>query len=149
VRGAAADISGIERGFALIEIVVAFAVAAIMLVALYSLLSRGASAGAAAEAYGTAAEIAESSLDALVPDPALDAGETREQLAGGFERRIVVRPRPDLLPDESRLLVTAEPQGAVSRPAIFPYEIEVDISWRGGEGTRSLRLTTIRLGPPP
>jgi general secretion pathway protein I len=139
----------VERGFALIEIIVAFAVATIMLVALYSLLSRGASAGAAAEAYGTAAEIAESSLDALVPDPALDAGEAREQLAGGFERRVVVRPRPDLLPNESGPLVAAEPQGAMSQPAIFPYEIEVDVSWRSGGATRSLRLTTIRLGPPP
>ena len=126
---------GTERsaGFTLIEILVAFTVAALLLGALYQLFSTGLRSSAAAENYESAMLLAESGLDALA-GTALAAGETIDRL-GRFERRTSVRRRPDLLSTD-----------APSVPV--PYEIEVRVAWREGVRERSLSLSTLRAGPP-
>ncbi|HZT89849.1 MAG TPA: prepilin-type N-terminal cleavage/methylation domain-containing protein [Stellaceae bacterium] len=123
-------------GFTLIELVVAFAIAAMALAAVYEASSGGLRAGAAAGQYSRALLLARSALEAAGVEAPLAAGvSTRRE--GEYEEEIRVTERPDLVP------AAATPRGA------FPYEVAVDVRWREAGRTRSVTLSTIRLGPAP
>ena len=119
-----------EAGFTLIEILVAFAIAIISLAALYQLFGVGARTVGAANRLETAIVLARSALDA---GSVVGNGEHTQQI-GAYERRVVVAPRPDLVPAGS-------PAGL--------SEIEVDVSWREGSRQRSISLSTLRVVPNP
>jgi general secretion pathway protein I len=125
-----------EEGFTLLEVVVAFAVAALLLGVIYQVFSSGLRAGAAADDYSRALLLAESGLEAYTAPHALAAGMWRERISGRFQRETRVRPRADLR--EASLEVE-----------IMPFEIEVIVEWRDGLRTRSLSLSTIRLAQSP
>lgn len=122
-----------QRGFTLIEILVAFAVAVIVLAALYRVFSVGLRAGASAEGYSNAVLLAQSSLDTLAAGP-IAVGDTTDRV-GRYRRRIAIRTRMDLVPPDGPL-------------AVIPYEIAVEVSWRDGVRSRDVALSTLRLGPP-
>ena len=119
-------------GFTLIEVLVAFAVATLVLGALYEVYATGLRSGTNAEKYSAAVLLAESGLDALASGP-LAPVDTTDRF-GAYERRISVRMRPDLA-------------SAAARPAVVPYEIEVRVAWRDGIRERAVSLSTVRLGP--
>jgi hypothetical protein len=120
------------NGFTLIEILVAFAVAIVVLGALYDIYATGLRSGTGSAKYSNAVLLAESALDALAAGP-LTPLDTTDRI-GGYERRISVRLRPDLSPAPARL-------------AVFPYEVEVQVAWREGIRERTVSLSTVRLGP--
>ena len=124
-------------GFTLLEIIVAFAVAALVLGALYQIFATGLRSGTLAERQSRALLLAESTLEAVGAQAAIAAGAAREEIDGGFERTTRVRPRPDLMPagDEAR------------RDAMI-YEVEVSVSWRDGRTPRSVSLTILKAGSP-
>ena len=124
--------SSSSAGFTLIEILVAFTVATLLLGALYQVFSTGLRAGASAEHYADAVLFAESGLDALV-GTAVAVGETTDRF-GIYQRRTNIRARPDLGPADEQM-------------AIVPYEIEVRVAWREGVRERAVLLSTIRTGP--
>ena len=131
--------SGLKRkairsanGFTLIEILVAFAVAIVVLGALYDIYATGLRSGTSSERYSNAILLAESGLDALAAGP-LAPVDTSDRI-GVYERRISVRLRPDLASAPAPL-------------AVFPYEIEVLVAWREGVRERMVSLSTVRLGP--
>jgi general secretion pathway protein I len=121
-----------QAGFTLIEILVAFTVATLLLGALYQVFSTGLRAGSSAEHYVDAVLLAESGLDALVGTP-VAVGETTDRF-GIYQRRTNIRARPDLAPADEQM-------------AIVPYEIEVRVAWREGVRERAVLLSTIRTGP--
>jgi general secretion pathway protein I len=137
---------GRAAGFTLVEILVAFAVASLLLGVLYEIFSTGVRSGGAAEDYGAAVRIAESGLELAAATGEPSSIGSAETLDGKFERRIVVRPRPDLLP-----VPAAGPTSvpANAGPALYPYEVEVMVAWRTGRQERSITLSAVRLGPPP
>ena len=122
-----------QRGFTLIEILVAFAVAVIVLAALYRVFSVGLRSGASAEGYSNAVLLAQSSLDTLAAGP-IAVGDQADHV-GRYQRRISIRTRMDLVPPDGPL-------------AVIPYEIAVEVSWRDGVRSRDVALSTLRLGPP-
>ncbi|HXZ00350.1 MAG TPA: prepilin-type N-terminal cleavage/methylation domain-containing protein [Stellaceae bacterium] len=124
--------AGPDSGFTLIEILVAFVIAALLLGALYQIFSTGARAGQGAVTYADAVLLAESSLDALAAAP-IGPGET-EDLIGGYRRSTSVRVRDALAPEAAQL-------------ELIPYEIEVRIAWREGRRERAVALSTLRLAP--
>lgn len=129
---------GPQAGFTLIEIIVAFAVTVLALGALYETFSLGLRSGSAAERQSRALLLAESAMQALALDEGLAAGDGEETAEGGYRVRRRVRQRPDLLAP------------AAERSALpLPYEVEVEVSWREGRHTRSVSLSTIRLGVAP
>ncbi|HEX9490851.1 MAG TPA: prepilin-type N-terminal cleavage/methylation domain-containing protein [Stellaceae bacterium] len=121
-----------SAGFTLIEILVAFTVATLLLGALYQVFSTGLRSSASAEHYADAVLLAESGLDALV-GTAVAVGETTDRF-GIYERRTNIRARPDLGPSADQV-------------AVAPYEIEVRVAWREGVRERAVLLSTVRPGP--
>ena len=119
-------------GFTLIEVLVAFAVAAMTMAALYQVFSVGVRASSNAENYATAVLLAQSSLETVAGAP-VAAGDRRDRI-GPFERRISIRARPDLL------------RAGAPRLAA-PFEVEVRVAWREGVREREIALSTLRLGP--
>lgn len=126
-----------EAGFALIEILVAFTIALLALGALYEASSSGLGVAAAAAGYSRALLLAESALDEAGVSAPLKAGTSTSRLAGGYDRNVTVRPRPDLL------------HGAAAIPSAYPYEVSVSVSWRDAGRVRAVDLSTIRLGQLP
>jgi general secretion pathway protein I len=123
-----------ESGFTLVEIVVAFAAAALLLGALYQVFSTGLRSGATADHYSRAVLLAETALEAIGTVVELSGRDERERLDGRYERRTRIRPRPDLLPADSA--------GA----NLMLYEVEVSVRWQEGPRSRSVALTSLRAG---
>jgi general secretion pathway protein I len=123
-----------EAGFTLIEIVVAFAAAALLLGALYQIFSVGLRSGATAEHYGRAVLLAETALEVTGTVVELAGHDEREQIDGRYERHIRVLPRPDLSPPER------------DAAGLMLYEIEVSVTWREGPRSRSVTLSSLRAG---
>ena len=119
-------------GFTLIEILVAFVIAALLLGVLYQLFSTGARAGHGAIGYSEAVLLAESDLDALAAAP-IGPGDTDDRI-GRYERATRVRVKATLAP-------------AAAAFNLVPYEIEVRVAWRDGGRTRDVSLSTLRLVP--
>lgn len=125
-----------DRGFTLVEVLVAFTVAALLLGVLYQVFSTGLRSASAAADYSTAVLLAESALETVGTQETLAPGQMRERVDRKYDRRVVVRPRPDLLP------------AYAVNPAVIPYEVQVTVDWQNGRRPRSVSLTTLRLGAP-
>jgi general secretion pathway protein I len=121
-------------GFTLIEILVAFAIAAVMLGAIYDAFANGVRSVVTVDHYRDAVLLSQSALDALANVP-IAAGETSDRI-GIFERTTRIRTRRDLVP-------------AAATFRAVPYEIEVEVGWREGIRRRVVAFSTLRLGPPP
>ena len=121
-----------SAGFTLIEVLVAFAVATLLLGALYEVFSTGLRSSASAEHYANAVLLAESGLDALAGTP-VALGETNDRF-GIYVRQTNIRARPDLGPPDGQT-------------AVIPYEIQVRVAWREGVRERAVQLSTLRTGP--
>jgi|SRR5215469_4521336 len=121
-----------NAGFTLVEILVAFAIAAIFLAAFYEIFATSLRGAATAETYSKAVLLAQSTLDQLAGSP-LVPGD-RSDRVGRYLRQSSVRERPDL----GRVGVT-----------VIPYEVDVQISWRQGVRDRTVSLSTLKLGAAP
>jgi general secretion pathway protein I len=121
-------------GFTLIEVLVAFTIAALTLGALSQVFSTGIGAVARASTEKEALLIAQSSIESLGVGETLRPTDKTDDVDGKYMRRIVVRTRNERLSD-----MRAGPQPVV-------YEAEITISWRETLQTRSITLQTMRLG---
>jgi general secretion pathway protein I len=122
------------EGFTLIEVLVAFVVAAMMLGVMYDVFSSDVRSEGTAESYRDAVLISQSALDALATVP-ISPGESLDRV-GIYERAIRITERPELLP-------------AKAPTRAMPYQVEVRVSWREGMRQHSIDLVTLRLAPPP
>jgi general secretion pathway protein I len=120
-------------GFTLIEVLVAFTIAALMLGALSQVFSTGIGSAALANAEKEALLIAQSSLDELGAGELLTPRETTDRVGDKYNRKMIIRPRNDL--------------GSNSRigPQFLIFEVEVIVSWKSALQTRSISLQTMRL----
>lgn len=132
-------------GFTLLEVLIAFIIAAIALSVLFSGSLQGLLSVQAATAYEQAVSRARSHLAAeavtLVP------GEREGDDGGGFRWHVRVRPAETFRrkPEMGRAIpaagVTAEPIG------VTLYAVEVAITWIDARRSREVRLVSERLGP--
>jgi general secretion pathway protein I len=120
-----------EGGFTLIEILVAFTIATLLLVVLLHSFSNGIVSSTRSETYNEALIIAESTLDSMGTQSPLKVGETTEH-AGRFDVRAAVQ---------------RAPEAAGEGQYVGPYELTVEVSWHDGARRQSIRLRTLRLGP--
>ena len=118
-------------GFTLLEVLIAFVILAVALVALLRAFSSGLRGLDAAEAGAAALQHARSKIEEVGTVIPLEAGEHDGEFADGTRWSVVIRPHE------------AGDGAAAETMALVPYEIEVTVSReRGGKVTlRSLRLT--------
>jgi general secretion pathway protein I len=121
-------------GFTLIEVLVAFTIAALMLGSLSQVFSTGIGAAALANTDKEALLIAQSSLDEVGTGELIFPRETTDRVGDKYTRTVIVRARSE--PGRSSIKIG---------PQLLTFEVEVDISWRSGLQTRSISLQTMRL----
>jgi len=126
-----------ESGFTLIEVLVAFAIAAILLLPLLRSFSTGIGTATRTDAATEATLIAQSTLAGMGDVVALSDGASIRQQQGPFRVSASVR--------------RYHGDDAASRPVltVVPYDVAVTVEWREGARARSITLRTLRLGPPP
>ena len=122
-----------EAGFTLIEILVAFTIAAILLVVLLRNFSGGISSSARSEARAEALTIAEVVLETLGTELPLVDGYVAQQSSGQFRLATSVRRYGPPLP---------------GRASIGPFELRVVVSWQEGRQPHSVVLRTLRFALP-
>mgnify|MGYP006422763553 CR=1 FL=1 len=129
-----------QRGFTLIEVVVAFTIMAIALAALFQAFSTGVRGSRAVEIRGQLLARAEARLamvgTAIPLAPGRHEGEVAATPVGGGTWRVTIRPDPNA---DTRL---AESR----RPGLRLYNVTVQV--RAPDGATET-LTTLRLGPAP
>ena len=126
-----------SRGFTLLEVVVALAIAAVALVGLFHAGSGGLFAVDTAARAQEAIQRAQSHLAAVGRDAALVQGDFTDEDGGGYRWRLRVRPVA------TRPVLAA---GGNTNGSETLFDVEVAISWPGHTGDRSVVLKTLRLG---
>ncbi|WP_299203951.1 type II secretion system protein [uncultured Amphritea sp.] len=122
--------SELQRGFSLLEVLVAMVIAALTLGVILNLFSGAAKSAAINSDYRNAVQVAESTLEQLASDP------LRSNDLEGHESRY--RWRASITPWETGAEQT------VRYPFIL-YQIEVQVSW-GERSDYPVVLKTLRLG---
>lgn len=119
-----------QRGFTLLEILVAFMVLALVGGALLEMFQGGLKNLSTGDAYSRAALLAESTLAQLRAEPQLSPGERGGELEPGFDYHLSLTPYvEDGVPDEQLL------------------EATVTVTWGQDAAERSYRLRTLLLPP--
>ena len=124
-------------GFTLVEVLVAFTIAAVLLLPLLRSYSAGVAGATRTDAFTAATLLAESTLETFGPGTALVDGGGVDQQEGRYHVSATVQ---RYLGDGSM------PQSPL---VAMPYEVAVKVSWPEAARERSVTLRTLRLGPPP
>jgi len=124
-------------GFTLIEVLIAFTVAVILLLPMLRSFSQGLDSAARSDNVTEATLIAESTLEAAGANTHLVDGDAAQN-----EGRYRIATAVHRYGGES-----LAPQPMIA--AVIPYEIVVTVSWQEMARSRSVALRTLRLAPPP
>jgi general secretion pathway protein I len=119
------------NGFTLVEILVAFAIMALMLGALLQTFGAGLRSLGLAESYANAALYARSKAAEIGQTIPLETGEHSGDLDNGFRWRAVIEPYDP-----------ATVEGILGGPRLAGFAVEVTVSW---EDERAVSLRTLRL----
>lgn len=126
-----------QRGFTLLEVVVAFVVLALALTTLFQIFSAGLARAGELDEYTRALAVAESKLAAAGVETPLQEGETAGETPDrAFSWRVAVRRDPETMEMAKTRTIPLE-----------LYRVEVKVAWRMADGrNRELRLDTLQLG---
>ena len=127
-----------ERGFTLIEVLIAFLIAAAAAGAIVHAATGAVAASRAAGRYDEAVARAESHLASLSAAPISD-GDRQGDEGDGFHWHVQVAAAGTAQLDSGN---SAIPAGTATL-----YRITVSLSWRDGVARRAVRLDSARLGP--
>ncbi|GGF23638.1 hypothetical protein GCM10011611_32140 [Aliidongia dinghuensis] len=129
-----------ERGFTLLEVLIAFAIAALALTLLFKAASSGLLSVRTAGRYEEAVARARSHLAAIGRDSALLAGSSDGDDGSGFHWHLDVTPLATAKPATNGPLSIAGP------PPAELYAVAVAISWHEAGKDRQVVLRTERVG---
>ncbi|MBS1225342.1 MAG: ral secretion pathway protein [Proteobacteria bacterium] len=127
-----------QRGFSLLEVLVAFAILSVSLGVLLQVFATGLRNAGMADDYTQATLYAESILAAYGREAPLGEGVREGPVNDRFSWRGTVSAVAEGMPDPEKTQVRA-------------YRVSVEVFWRGLTQTRSVMLETVRLAPlePP
>lgn len=123
-----------QRGFSLLEVLVAFAILSISLGVLLQVFATGLRNAGLAGDYTQATLYAESILAAMGRETPLTEGERSGPVNERFSWRSVVSAYAEGLPDPEKIRARA-------------YRVRVEVYWPGLGQNRSVTLETLRLAP--
>lgn len=119
-----------QRGFTLMEVLVAFTIFAFSFGAILQVFSSGAHNARVSRAYAAALGHAQSQLERLGIEEPLEPGQTTGVLDDGMSWRLEVTPYEEE-PDEDSLLRA--------------YVVTATVTWRDGGREREVALSSLRL----
>jgi len=124
-------------GFTLIEVLVAFTIAVLLLLPLMRGFSTGIRSASRTDAVTEATLIAQSTLESMGYATGLSDDADLERQEGPYR--------------VSAAAHRYRGEGIAAGPtlSVVPYELAVTVSWQEGARTRSVALRTLRLGPAP
>lgn len=128
-------VRSLQRGFSLLEVVVAFAILALTLGVLMQIFSRAMNTTVLSETYSRAATLAEARLNLVGLEIPLEAGAHSGDPEDGFEWEVQIE---EYVVDE-----------LVSEVDLQPYLVTSAVSWETAEGTRRINLSSLYLGALP
>jgi general secretion pathway protein I len=138
-----------QRGFTLLEVMVAFVLLAVALGLLLSILSRGLQQISRAQAETEATLHAQSLLDAIgtleTIEPGIRDGEFDR---GKYRWRLQVSESPDPAPPPPPADGSPLPQAVETSGAPLLYRIALEVEWGNRQGPQKLRFDTLRLRAP-
>jgi general secretion pathway protein I len=134
-----------DRGFTLIEVLVALAVVGLALAAVAGVLGTSLMAHETVAGAEQALALAEERLAFATTPGALLPGTSKGNFAGNYAWQITVAPYNDGR-DETRPIGKKE---ADLNDRLRLYQVSVSVTWRDGHRGRQLALTTVRLGAAP
>jgi general secretion pathway protein I len=125
-----------QRGFTLIEVLVAFVILLLAFAVLMRIFATGGRGLVAADDVNRAVAYAQAELAAIGVSVPLQAGTSEGELADGYrwERAIALYP-------------TEESEASARVPLL--YQVTTTVHWERRGRPRELRLQTLRLGPTP
>ena len=126
------DDSQAARGFTLIEVLVALAIAGLGLALLVAATGSGLESTTAADRYVQAVSLAQSRLAQVGRSLPLKKGSFSGDEGRGFRWRVAI----------------AEPVAQPAPGKLALYPVTVTESWQGGMGPKSFSLASERLGTP-
>ncbi len=123
-----------SRGFTLIEVLVAFAIAAVSLATLFRIFAGGLDSARIAEGEARATMLAESELAMLGVEAPLEDGERAGVDDDGYRWRVTTR----------RI------QGGDDNHPLARYDVTVRVAWGPEDGNeRAVELRSLRVGVRP
>ncbi|MBK1644995.1 general secretion pathway protein GspH [Thiocapsa imhoffii] len=125
-----------ERGFSLLEVLVAFAILAISLGVLMQIFTQASRATLISSQYSRAASLVESKLNAVGDEIPLEEGVVTGDPEGGIHWEIVIQS-----------VELDELFGSEAAP-ITPFRVTATALWQDGAQVRRVTLSTLRLGAP-
>lgn len=125
-----------DRGFSLIEILVAFVILSLTLAVIMQIFSGGLRNIQRSDDYGRALYLAESRLAALGVEQPLREGVMSGELDRRFRWQALVQPYRETAADESQLKFVL-------------YRATVAVDWDDGGRAQRIELSSLRLAPKP
>ncbi|SMF96957.1 general secretion pathway protein I [Methylomagnum ishizawai] len=120
-----------QRGFSLIEILVAFSIMALTLGVLLRIFGGAGRIAATADEYSRAIVVAESMFAGLGIETPLEPGETQGEIGEAYHWTLKVEPYPF--------------EGENVNIGFKPYWVTLSIEWGDENDPRAFDLTTLRL----
>lgn len=136
IRRQACPLSGRQRGFSLLEILVAFAILSLSLGVLLRIFGGAGRIAATADEYSRAIVVAESLMAAAGIDTPLQPGETHGEIGEDYRWTLKVDPYPI---DEGLF------GGSGANVPFKPYWVALTVEWGDPDDPRAFDLTTLRL----
>jgi len=123
-----------QRGFTLIEIVVALAILGVGLIVIIELFAGGLRLGRTSEEFSKAVSLARMKLEEVSLNPVLEEGSESGEFDKDFRWQVAVK-KMDILP------VERPPE---FQPLVEYYRVQVDVLWKSGSRERSTGIETYR-----
>ena len=130
--------NGVEKGFTLIEVVIALAILGIGLTVIMELFSGGLRLGRVSEEYTKAMNYASLKMEEFTQEKTIEEGENEGEFDRTFRWKTAVE-KTDILPGD---------KGTEFKPPVDLYHIRVSVFWKSGSKDRSTSLESYKTMKP-